>query len=345
MTQRPILWFLILTGAGGPVACSSKAPEQALQIISNVAQGTTYTIKWWGAPDVEPAAFAGAVQNELVRIDELLSNFRDDSAIEHFNAARTVEPQSLPEEIVGLLQIAATVHEESAGCFDPTVRPLARLWGFDTDTPGVPDAAAVAAVLEHVGFGKLEIVDAQRVRKTDPDVEVDLSGIGQGYTVAQLSRIATEHGIENYLVEIGGELAARGHKADAEPWRVGIEHPSAASRDIQRVLVLPAERLTAVMTSGTYRHFFEDDGQTYSHILDPLTGRPVRHDLLSVTVLHSDPTLAGAWSTALLCLGPDRARAAADREGLVALLLIRAGESIEEWRSASLIENWPGVIE
>ncbi|HLF11452.1 MAG TPA: FAD:protein FMN transferase [Gammaproteobacteria bacterium] len=342
---RSIVGFLAFASVLWLPGCSPERPDREIQVISNLAQGTTYTIKWWSAGEFDAAAFASAIQDELARIDELLSNFREDSMIERFNASRTVEAQALPEEMLMLLRIAAAVHRASAGCFDPTVRPLVALWGFDTAAPHVPHPSALAAARTRVGFDKLELIDTQHVRKTIADLEIDMAGIGQGYTVARLAQIAAELGLDNYLIEIGGELAAHGGKPNDEPWRVGIEQPLDAQRAVPRVLILPTERTTAVMTSGTYRHFFEEGGQTYSHILDPKTGRPVQHDLVSVTVLHSDPTLAGAWSTALLCLGPEQAAVTAEREGLAALLLVRVGESIQERRSTSLDEGWLGVLE
>jgi thiamine biosynthesis lipoprotein len=321
----------------------TRAPE--LQTISNIAQGTTYTVKWWTSADFDAREFASAVENELARIDELMSNYRDDSVLERFNRSRTTAVQTLPEELVEILKIAAAVHEASAGCFDLTVRPLVSLWGFDTATPSVPDTASLTAARARVGFDKLELIDQQHVRKTVDDLEIDMSGIGQGYTVTRLVQLAVDRGLTDYLIEIGGEMAAHGTKPDGTSWRVGIEQPSISQPGVQRVLVLPAERSTAVMTSGTYRHFFEAGGHAYSHIIDPATGEPVKHDLVSVTIIHSDPTWAGAWSTALLCLGPERAAALAERAGLAVLLLVRAGDAIEERRSTSLNEEWKGVVE
>ncbi len=282
-------------------------------------------------------------EQELERIDELLSNYREDSVIERFNAARTVDAQSLPTEMVRLLRLAATVHESSEGCFDPTVRPLVRLWRLDGDEPAVPDAEAIELARKNVGFDKLEILNDTEVRKTVADLQVDFASIGQGYAADRLGGIAKSLGLENYLIEIGGELVARGGKPNGEPWQVGIERPDGGA--VKRILRLPRDRPAAVTTSGTYRRSFSAQGRTFSHILDPHTGWPVQHALVAVTVLGSDAAIAGAWGTALLCLGPERALATADREGIAAVMLVRAGDELEERHSAPFARDWPDVVD
>jgi FAD:protein FMN transferase len=340
--RRSIALAVALTAMVG--ACSRAPREPQIESISNVAQGTTYTIKWWTTIDVDGRALADAAEAELDRIDGLLSNFRPDSVIESFNTSRTVAIQELPEELVSLLEVAASVHRASAGCFDPTVRPLVRLWGFDSPTPQVPDRVAVERTAERVGFDKLEILDSRHVRKTTPDLEIDLASIGQAYSAGRLAALAEGFGLTNYVVEIGGELVARGTRPDRQPWRIGIEQPLRGRGPIERVIAMPAER-TAVTTSGTYRQYFEAAGRIYSHILDPKTGQPVDHDLVSVTIIDSDPMLAGAWATALVCLGPERAALTADRETVAALMFVRAGDSTEERRSAALEAEFGTVLE
>jgi thiamine biosynthesis lipoprotein len=304
-----------------------------------LAQGTTYTLQWWSEDRVDRDALARAVTAELERIDVLLSNYRLDSVLERFNATRSLAPQALPAELVTLLELASDVHRASAGCFDPTVRPLVRLWGFDGDEPHVPAADAIAAVLPSVGFDKLEIVDSEHVRKLREDIEIDMASIGQGYTVGRLSAIAEGFGLKNYLFEIGGELAGRGSRPDGRSWRVGIESPDKGAP--LRALNLPADRLTAVITSGSYRHFFEDHGHAYGHILDPRTGRSVEHALVSVTVTGDAAARTAAWGTALLCLGPDDALATAERERLTAVMIVRAGDGFEIRESPLFRASWP----
>lgn len=336
----PTLALVTVLAAG----CSEDAPR--MQAIAGDAQGTTYTIQWWTTAQPPDAQFSAAVQEELERLDALLSNYREDSVIERFNAARTNGPYALPTELVALLRIAGQVHAASAGCFDPTVRPLVTLWGLDRGAPRVPDGAEISAALARVGLDKLEIVSPNAVRKAVPDLELDLSSIGQGYTVAQLSELAAQFGLEHYLIELGGEIAARGHKPDGTPWRVGVEDPLRVDDPVRRRLTLPTDRPAAVITSGTYRNFFDAEGTRYSHILDPRTGRPVTHDLVSVTVLSADATSAAAWATALLCLGAEAAGATAARENVAALMYVRDGESrTTERTTPALSADWSAALE
>lgn len=316
-------------------ACGREAaPANRLE---GYAQGTTYTIQWW----LEPAAPAGtveavadAVEDELERLDRLLSSYRPDSTLETFNAARSLAPQSLPQELVALVALAQEVHAASEGCFDPTVRPLVRAWGFDTDMPAVPPSDVLDALRGRIGMQNLEIVDPAHLRKAVPDVELDLSSIGQGYTASRLAAVLESHGIANYLVEIGGEIAARGRRADGAAWRVGIESPAAtktAAPAVLRVVTVPTDGpATVVLTSGTYRKFFTAGGKRLSHILDPHTLAPVEHALAAVTVIGADGARAAAWATALVCLGPEAAWRVAEREHVAALLLVDREGRVEQ---------------
>jgi len=298
------------------VACtSSSAPS--LHAVSGVAQGTTYSLQWAGGAS-EPE-IAAAAERELARIDELLSNYRADSTLEQFNAAPSTEPIELPSELVALLALAKRIHGASDGCFDPTVRPLVRAWGFDGDSPAVPTVAAIDAARAVVGLDKLEIVDATHARKTVAGLEIDMASIGQGYSAGRLGELLERNGSAAYLAEIGGEVVARGSKPDGSAWRIGIENP-VAGFGLGPALRMPPAARTAVITSGSYRHYLEADGRRFGHIIDPRSGWPVEHSLVSVTVVGADAATAAGWATALLCLGPRVASVTADREGLAALL-------------------------
>jgi FAD:protein FMN transferase len=321
------------------LALASCARPRKLDTITGLAQGTTYTLQWWSDDRVDSRALTAAVTAELERLDALLSNYRSDSTLERFNAARSTDPQPLPSELVSLFELAADIHRRSGGCFDPSVRPLVRLWGFDGDEPHVPTDDEIASTLERVGLDKLEIVDKEHVRKTRPDLEIDMASIGQGYTVGRISEVAEGFGLRNYLFEIGGELAGRGTRPDGKSWRVGIENPDKSDAPI-RALSLPADRLTAVITSGSYRHNFTDQGRVYGHILDPRTGRSVEHDLVSVTVTGEVAARTAAWGTALLCLGPSPAFETAEREGIAAVFILKALAGFEVRQSSAFSAAW-----
>jgi thiamine biosynthesis lipoprotein len=323
-------------------ACSS-SPPPSIRTVTGIAQGTTYSLQWVdGATEAEIAA---AANQELERIDALLSNYRPHSTLERFNAARSTEPLELPAELVALLDLAQRVHAASSGCFDPTVRPLVRAWGFDGDAPAVPDARALEAARAIVGLANLELPDATNARKAIPELEIDMSSIGQGYTAGRLAELLERHGSSAYLAEIGGEIVARGTKSGDVPWRVGIESPVGDERAGPALRIPPGAR-AAVVTSGSYRHYFEVDGRRLGHIIDPRSGAPVEHALLAVTVVGADPAAAAAWGTALLCLGPEAAAAAADREQLAALLWVgHDGEPAALERSRAFVAGWQELLD
>jgi thiamine biosynthesis lipoprotein len=337
--HRPLRCLRALTLVGASVAAFACTPSSApaLRTVGGVAQGTTYSLQWVGGGT--EAEIAAAAEQELARIDGLLSNYRADSALERFNATRSTEPAELPAELVTLLGLAKRIHEASAGCFDPTVRPLVRAWGFDGEAPAVPAPAALEAARAAAGLDKLELVDATRVRKRVAELEVDMASIGQGYTAGRLAALLEQHGSAGYLAEIGGEIVARGTKADGAAWRVGIENPSGGI-GATPALQMPPSATTAVITSGSYRQYFELDGRRFGHILDPRTGWPVEHALLSVTVVGDDAATAAAWGTALLCLGPAEAAAVAERENVAAAFWVRRGEQATLEISSALPADW-----
>lgn len=323
-----------MAACAGLAAAGCTPPPPALHSITGLAQGTTYSLQWIdGGTEAEIAA---AAEQELERIDALLSNYRSESTLERFNAEQSAAPIELPRELVALLELAKRIHEASDGCFDPTVRPLVRAWGFDGDDPGVPEAAAIEAARSSVGLDKLELLDATHVRKTVPELAVDMASIGQGYTAGRLAELLERHGSTAYLAEIGGEIVARGEKPDGSAWRVGIENPGSGAGAILRA---PPDVRTAVVTSGSYRHYLEVEGRRYGHIIDPRSGWPVEHELLSVTVVGSDAATAAAWGTALLCLGPAAAAATAEREGVAALYWIGRGDEPPELRTSPAFES------
>ncbi len=332
--------WLAACGAAAALGCTS-ASAPSIRTVSGIAQGTTYSLQWTGG--ATKAEIAAAAEEELERIDALLSNYRADSTLERFNATRSTEPIELPGELVALLDLAQRVHAASDGCFDPTVRPLVRAWGFDGDTPAVPAAAAIDTARATVGLEKLSLLDATHVRKSVAALEVDMASIGQGYTAGRLADVLERHGSTAYLAEIGGEIVARGTKPDGAAWRVGVENPGGAQAG--PALRMPPDPRTAVITSGSYRQFLEADGRRFGHIIDPRSGWPVEHALLSVTVVGGDAAAAAAWGTALLCLGPEAATAVAEREELAALLWVGGGDEPALERSRTFRAEWQHLLD
>ncbi len=313
-------------------------PSPQIQKISGTAQGTTYHIRYWSVQPVDSTAIKKRIEAEFARLDRLLSNYRPDSTLEQFNQTLSTEALAVPEEIVSLVAQARLVSIASQGCYDLTIKPLFDLWGFKGEQLTPPDPAALDKIRQELGFGRLEIVDKSRLRKQIPKLSVDVSSIAQGHSVAHLAALLVEQGITDFLVEIGGELETRGKKPGGEPWRVAIEKPLPNERSLHKILTITQTEPLAVMTSGTYRHYFDVDGKRYSHILDARTGAPITHNTVAVTVLHSNATLADAWSTALLCLGREDGLKAADQAGIAALFIEQAGTGFDEHSSKALAE-------
>ncbi|HAZ42058.1 MAG TPA: FAD:protein FMN transferase [Methylococcaceae bacterium] len=324
---------LTLTGCG---------PSSDIKEFAGQQQGTTYHVK----VVIDPSKISERSLQELIdaifnRVDLAVSNYRDDSELSRFNHQKTTDWVSVSAELAYLTSLAQEVSDKTHGCFDLTIKPLFDLWGFSKAGPQkVPPEAEIRRVMKHVGMEKIEVDrSGRRMRKRDPEIQLDLSSIGQGYTVGVIATALEQQGLIDYLVEIGGELKVRGRKPDGSHWRVAVEKPSPFSKEIQSLIDVRETQGTAIMTAGTYRHYFEQEGQVYSHIMDPRSGRPVTHNLLSVTILHEDPPLADLWDTALLCVGEDEALKVAQEEGLKVLLISDHEHQLVETMSPAFLKE------
>lgn len=268
---------------------------------------------------------------ELERVDKTMSTYRDDSDLVAFNHAPLGEWQTLPEPLIQVMSISQQIARQSNGAFDVTIGGLVNLWSFgpEAEPKAIPDADVLNERLEQVGFDALEVeADAGRARRTR-DVFVDLSAVAKGYGTDRVAHYLDQQGIENYLVNLGGDLITHGYR-DAEantPWHIGIEKPQAKQRSAQYVIPLSD---MSVATSGDYRNYFEQDGQRFSHTIDPRTGRPITHSLASVTVVDPSNARADAWATAMTVLGDQEGMALALKHNLRVLMLIRTDDG---WKS------------
>ncbi len=257
-------------------------------------------------------AVQDAVQ-EVRRLDALLSTGSADSEVSRLNRDGG---GAVSEDTERLLDAAGRVYTDTGGLFDCTIYPLVELWGFPTGEYHVPEAGELAEVLPLVdqsrlqyGGGEVALGEGQRI---------DFGGIAKGYTAERVIEIFQERGVESGMVSLGGNVQTLGTKPDGSPWRIGVRDPEGAQGTYLAVLPVTDR---AVVTSGGYERFFEQDGKTYIHILDPRTGFPAESDLLSVTVVSQDGTAADGLSTALYVLGLEGAadfwRSRADQFDLV----------------------------
>lgn len=299
--------------------------------VSGNALGTTFDIAIVGPPEtLDVDAVKNDVLTTLTSIDLLASTWRDDSELAAFNRNASIDWILVSSEFCAALESTQAVSEATDGAFDVTVGPLVNLWGFGPTgiVSAPPSDADIDAVRQRVGYRQLEIdCDARLVRKGHGAIYVDLSAWAKGHAVDELAEVLDGHGLTNYLVEIGGELRVSGHNSERRNWAIAIEAPSTSDR-VPHAIVRITD--TGVATSGDYRNYFEHDGAHYSHTIDPRTGRPVRHDLAAVTVVHPSAAYADALATGLLVLGPVNGPALATELDVAGYFLVRNGTNIEE---------------
>jgi thiamine biosynthesis lipoprotein len=298
------------------------------QHLYGVTMGTRYSVKYVAAGR-KPSAdtVQRLIEERLNEVNRRMSLYLPDSELSQLNRHGSDAPFAVSSDLFRVLQRAAQVAEESGGAFDVTVGPSVEVYGFGRGVFRVdaPSGDELISLRERVGYWNIELDPVSRtVRKARPDVACDLSGIAKGYAVDCLAEVLDGSATHNYMIEIGGEVRAKGCNAAGEPWRIAIERPVAESRALQRVIEL-ADR--SVATSGDYRVFYVRDGRRISHTIDPRTCRPIEHGLASVTVIHQECMSADAWATSLMVLGPQEGHAFAEQKGLSALFLLRQDDN------------------
>ncbi|MGF1561270.1 MAG: FAD:protein FMN transferase [Geminicoccaceae bacterium] len=285
--------------------------------------GTSYLVRAIGLEGIEPAALQEELDARLEEINAAMSTWRDDSEISAFNEAFSTDWVEVSADFHAVVRTALAVSEATDGGFDVTIEPLIRLWGFSDrgEASEPPPPEDIEKAMAQIGWHKLKVDDASpRIRKTDPELTINLSAIAKGYGVDAIADVIEHHGGERYLVEIVGEIRVNGLNVDDEPWQIGVERPDVGGRVVQEVIPLT---LGGVATSGDYRNYFEKDGVRYSHIIDPRQGAPIQHRVAAVTVIGETAMIADAWATALLVEGFDRGFSLAQENDIGALFLVR----------------------
>lgn len=268
--------------------------------LSGEAQGTYYSIIYYDRQgrDLQPQ-----VDSLLDAFDLTASLWVDSSLLRRLNAGTTDSVNSL---FADLLSLSQSMSEYTDGAFDTRIGRIVQAWGFSFRQQEEPDSSELAAMLDAARAGVS--VNNGRLVKENPATELDFNAIAQGYSVDLLAAMFDSLGIGRYLIDVGGEVIARGTKADGSAWRVGVERPAADSVSAPIVQSVVALRDASLVTSGSYRKYYERDGIRYSHTIDPATGRPVQHSLLSVSVVDSTAWRADAMATAYMVMGLDRGR-------------------------------------
>lgn len=305
---------------------TSFSPE--LVSFSGPTMGTTYTVKFYTTEDIDnPWSIKGDVDDVLLSVNKHMSTYDPSSELSRFNQLPANTAQDISQGLAYVVDKALLISQMSNGEYDVTVGPLVNLWGFG---PGkredkVPSDEQIKQAQARVGYQSIQL-EGLRLSK-EKDIYIDLSSIAKGYGVDQVAETLERHGIQSYLVEVGGEIRSKGVKPEGESWQVAIESP-AGGHDVAKKII-PADNI-AIATSGDYRNYFEKNGVRYSHTINPLTGRPVTHRLVSVTVIDKTTTMADGLATAITVLGPDKGLQFAQDNGIAAYLMVKTDFGYEE---------------
>lgn len=292
------LFFLLLIML--LISCNSR--EKNMITYTGFTQGTTFSIKFFTNDD--GFRLKQGIDSIYRQINYTASTYDENSIISKINKNEDVE---LNEDFIKIFNKSIEVSESTEGCFDITVGDLVRRWGFGFKTQKMPNNFQVDSLRSFVGYKNLSIIKG-RLAKKYKEIKIDFNAIAQGYTVDMVAEYFLKNGCTNFIIEIGGEVRANGTKESNIPWIVGIEKPASNDSSAQTVQHKISLFNKAISTSGNYRKYFIKDGIKYSHTIDPNTGYPVHHSLLSVSIIADDCTTADAYCTAFMVMGIERAK-------------------------------------
>ena len=362
MRLLKILFLLALIGGTAWILIDANtAPYRKME---GKIFGTYYHITYQSSTDYD-----SEILDRLNQVDASLSAFNPQSTVSNINRNEAVKADQMFSDVFDL---AMQVSEATGGAFDITVAPLVNLWGFGFKHSDDVTQARIDSIMPFVGYGKIKKLKNGRIEKEDVRIMLDFSAIAKGYGCDQAAAVLHKHGIDNYLVEIGGEICARGLNPDKQPWTIGITKPDTAQTqqlqatlngqssmvnpegvasgssvvgkagsDIKELRERSGNGQLAMATSGNYRNYYIKDGKRYAHTIDPHTGRPVQHSLLSATVIAPTCAMADAYATAFMVMGLDKAKAIlADNNRLKAYLIYTdSNNNMQEWHSPTLKIN------
>lgn len=302
--KRSFLWFaLLLLATIGILARHNRV--EPYHTVNGLIFGTVYKITYQYDGDLK-----AEIDDELKQFDGSLSPFNDTATISRINRNEDVVVDTF---FANVFRRSMEISKETDGAFDITVAPLANAWGFGFKKGAFPNQAMIDSLLEITGYDKVSLSDAGKVLKQDARIMLSCSAVAKGYAVDVIAQLLEKKGIRNFMVDIGGEIVARGENPKKTLWRIGINKPIDDSLSINQELqtVLNVSDV-GIATSGNYRNFYYKDGKKYAHTIDPRTGYPVQHNILSATVIAKDCMSADAYATAFMVMGLEEAERFAD---------------------------------
>ena len=326
----PILFILVVLVVAG-IAVGRKNADY--QHDSGLVFGTSYNITYQSNDNLKPE-----IEKTLAEVDASLSPFNEKSVITHVNKNEAV---TLDDLFITVFRLSSEIYKDTEGAFDITVAPLVNAWGFGLKNGITPDCHAIDSLMQFVGFDKVKLQDG-KIIKTDDRLMLDCSAIAKGYGVDAVARLLKSKGIDNYMVEIGGEIVTSGENPKGAPWRIGVSKPDddsvSVSNEIQGIINISNR---AMATSGNYRNFYYKGGKKYAHTIDPKTGCPVQHSILSATVVSDECAKADAYATAFMVMGLDKAKAVLARHKDMMAYFIYSDDkgNNKVWYSPSLKAN------
>lgn len=331
--QLPFLAFLII----GTVVIVGRQKSVPYQHDEGRIFGTTYHITYQSDDNLKKE-----IEETLKAVDQEFSMFNPQSTVALINEGKR---PTLSDDFLDVYQLAQQVNEESDGAFDITVAPLVNAWGFGFKNQQMPNNHQIDSLRRLVGMEHVSLAGAkgsQYVRFQRPRMMLDFSAIAKGYGTDRVARLLMSHDVANFMVEIGGEVYAKGNSEKRLPWRIGVSKPvDDPDNDAQELETVLNVTNQAMATSGNYRNFYYKGGRKYAHTIDPKTGRPVQHSLLSATVLAPTCAEADAYATSFMVMGLDKARQVLERKKQLKAYFIyqNAQGELSVWKSEGLDER------
>lgn len=335
-----LVFAVVSCNTGNKPETAEETPSLPSLTIQGEAQGTTYRITTVN----DTMDYSAPVDSILQRMDRDLSLWLENSLIRRINAFNRIDTvfafYDSTKYFSVVFDISREVWQRTGGAFDPSVYPLVELWGFGLGNAGDVNQDRIDSALSAVGFDPsgIDMIELEsdyiyketQIRKGNPATKLDFNAVAQGYTVDVIADFLMQQGVENYMVELGGEVLCRGVNPQGEPWRIGLDKPEGLVRDGFQAVLTPGNK--ALATSGSYRKFREVEGKRLSHAINPATGQPVEHSVLSVTVMASSCAVADAYATAFLVMGLEETSAFLEQNqdlGLEAYIIFDEGGQMQ----------------
>ena len=300
--------------------------------LSGPTMGTTYNIKYIVSEhQPSPDVVQKEVDRLLEQVNDQMSTYRTDSELSRFNQSESSQPFEVSPQTATVVKEAIRLNNLTLGALDVTVGPLVNLWGFGPEARPevVPSDNELKKRKAETGIEHLS-VNGNALSKDIPNLYVDLSTIAKGWGVDVVADYIQSQGIENYMVEVGGEMRLKGVNREGVKWRIAIEKPAVDERAIQEIIE-PGDM--AIATSGDYRNYFEKEGVRYSHIINPQTGKPINHKVVSVTVLDKSSMTADGLATGLMVLGEDKGMKVANDNNIPVFMIVKSSDGFIELAS------------